>query len=57
MVPVPYTLRPKQDCVVKVLISMCTITTSFTGVEDKRNVNVHFLLPLLEGYQLVQVIA
>lgn len=51
-----YAPRPEQDCVVKVLISRRTIATSFSGVENERNVNIHFLLSLFEGYQLVQVI-
>jgi hypothetical protein len=55
MVPMPYTLRPEQDCIVKVLISTRTIATSFSSVENERNVNIHFLLSLLEGHQLVQV--
>lgn len=56
MVPMAYAPRPEQDCVVKVLISRRTIATSFSGVENERNVNIHFLLSLFEGYQLVQVI-
>lgn len=52
----PYTPRPEQDCIIKVLISRRTIATSFSGMENERNVNIHFLLSLLEGYQLVQVI-
>lgn len=55
MIPMPYTLRPKQYCIVKVLVSTRTITTGFSGVENERNVNIHFLLSLLEGHQLVQV--
>ena len=51
----PYTLRPEQDCIVKVLISARTIAISLSGVENERNVNIHFLLLLLEGHQLVQV--
>ena len=51
----PYTLRPEQDCIVKVLISERTISTSLSGVENERNVNIRFLLSLLEGHQLVQV--
>lgn len=46
----PYTPRPEQDCIVKVLISMRTIATSFSGVKNERNLNIYFLLSLLEGY-------
>ena len=50
-----YTPCPKQDCIVKVLVSTRAIATRFSSVEKKRNVKIHLFLSLLKGYQLVQV--
>lgn len=52
----PYTLRSEQDCIVKVFVSTRSIATCFSSVENERNGDAHFLLPLLKGYQLVQVL-
>lgn len=56
MIPMSYAPRPKEDCIVKVLISRRTIATSLSGVENERNINICFLLSLLKSYQWFQVI-